>query len=289
LDILLATHRGSPGLTPSDRLLAEALEARGARVTAGPWDSIDPAGPPGSLVCIRSTWDYHLRVEEFRAWVSAFRVDPGRLWNSPETVLWNLDKGYLRGLERLGIALPITHWLPAGEYPDAGGLLQSTGWRQAVLKPRVSASAHGTILVTPESSLSVKEAASLSASGALLQEFIPEIRTRGELSLMYFGGEYSHAVCKEVAAGEFRVQPHLGGGARIIDAAPELRAFGERVLKAVPSPWVYARVDVVHAERGPLLMELELIEPELFFHLTPERADHLAHRLILLVARNAER
>jgi hypothetical protein len=287
VDILLATQRESPGLTPSDGLLAAALEVRGARVSSRPWDSIDPSSSAGRMVCIRSTWDYHLRVKEFAAWVSGFRNQPGRLWNPPATVLWNLDKDYLRSLEQLGIALPVTHWLPANESPDLGALFRSTGWRQAVLKPRVSASAHGTILATPESILSSGTAARLSTSGALLQEFIPEILTRGEVSLMFFGGEFSHAVCKEVAAGEFRVQPHLGGGARLVEPSSELRAFGERVLGTVPTPWVYARVDVVQAERGPLLMELELVEPELFFHLAPERADHLAHRLMVVAQHSA--
>ncbi len=289
MDILLATQSGSPGLTPSDRLLAAALEARGARVASLPWDAIDPAARMGGLVCIRSTWDYHLRVEEFRAWVSAFGAAPGRLWNPPETVLWNLDKDYLRSLERLGIALPPTQWLPAGSAPDPGALLRTAGWRQAVLKPRVSASAHGTILVSPESVLSTEDAERLSTTGALVQEFIAEIRTRGEVSLMFFEGKYSHAVGKEAAAGEFRVQPHLGGVARIIDPRAELRAFGERVLVAVPFPWVYARVDVVDADRGPLLMELELVEPELFFHLAPAAADRLAEPLIRLVARYGAR
>lgn len=289
MDIVLATEPASPGLTASDRLLARALTARGVRVRAAPWDAIDPADSAGGLVCIRSTWDYHHRIHEFRAWVSAFGTEPARLWNPPDTVLWNLDKDYLRSLERLGVAIPETHWLPPGASPDPRALLGKTGWGHAVLKPRVSASAHGTILVTPESSLAPEDTARLSASGALLQEFIPEIRTRGEVSLMFFGGEYSHAVCKEVATGEFRVQPHLGGGARPIEASSELRSFGERVLGAVPLGWVYARVDVVHAGRGPLLMELELVEPELFFHLAPERADHLAERLVLLVGRRQER
>jgi len=288
MDLLLATHRGAPEPTPSDRLLADALAGRGIRVTARPWDSIDPADRTTGMVCIRSTWDYHLRIDEFRAWISAFRAEPGRLWNTPDTVLGNLDKVYLRSLEPLGISLPLTNWLSPGEPLDLGALFRRTGWRQAVLKPRVSASAHGTILVTPQSVLSAEDAASLSATGALLQEFIPEIRTRGETSLMFFGGEYSHAVCKEVAGGEFRVQPHLGGAARAVEVSLELRAFGARVLRAVSAPWVYARVDVVQAERGPLLMELELVEPELFFHLAPERADHLAHRL-MLVAQNSTR
>ncbi|HEU5219733.1 MAG TPA: hypothetical protein VFU23_13820 [Gemmatimonadales bacterium] len=273
---MLATHRASPGLTPSDTLLARALEARGATVTARPWDAIDPGSDYADKVCLRSTWDYHLRIDEFRAWVSAFRATPGRLWNPPETALWNLDKEYLRGLESAGAAIPETRWLAPGQAPDHAALLHDAGWREAVLKPRVSASAHGTMLVSAESVLSASDQAHLAASGALLQEFIPEIRTRGEVSLMFLGGEYSHAVRKDVAAGEFRVQPHLGGGARLIDATPELRSFGERVLAAVPYAWVYARVDVVEAARGPLLMELELIEPELFFHLMPERAERLA-------------
>lgn len=280
MNVLLATHSGAPGLTPSDRLLAAALSAQGARVTARPWDAIDPAGAPGELVCLRSTWDYHLRVAEFRAWVSAFQGTPGRLWNPPDTVLWNLDKEYLRGLERRGIALPPTQWLAPGERPEPADLLRNARWSRAVLKPRVSASAHGTILVHAETVLSPEEAAHLAATGTLVQEFIAEIRTRGEVSLMFFGGRFSHAVCKETAAGEFRVQPHLGGEARLVETGPELRRFAERVLSAVTLPWAYARVDVVDAERGPLLMELELIEPELFLHLAPAAAADLAAELI---------
>jgi glutathione synthase/RimK-type ligase-like ATP-grasp enzyme len=287
MDILLATYQGSPEPTPSDRLLAEALARRGIPVTARPWDSIDPADRTAGMVCIRSAWDYHLRIDEFSAWVSAFRAEPGRLWNPPETVLGNLDKHYLRRLERSGIALPITHWLAPGEPVDLGALFGMTGWPSAVLKPRVSASAYGTILVTPGSTLSAEETASLSATGALMQEFIPEIRTRGEISLMFFGGRYSHAVCKEVARGEFRVQPHLGGEATVVEVSPELREFGARILEAVPSPWIYARVDLVQSERGPLLMELELIEPELFFHLAPEGADALAGQMSLVAQDSA--
>lgn len=277
-----------PGLSPSDRVLSAALEARGAVVSARPWDAVD-ASTPDTAVCIRSTWDYHLRIDEFRRWVSAFQSGPTRLWNPPDTVLWNLDKKYLHGLERQGIAIPLTRWLPSGSALDPAALFRGSGWSQAVLKPRVSASAHGTLLVTPETVLPGDVAAHLSATGALLQEFIPEIRTRGEVSLMFFDGEFSHAVCKEAAAGDFRVQAHFGGGARVIPARPELVAFGARVLAAASLPWVYARVDVVDAARGPLLMELELIEPELFFHLVPDGADRLAEGLLRRAAPGVER
>jgi glutathione synthase/RimK-type ligase-like ATP-grasp enzyme len=268
-----------PEPTPSDALLAAALEARGSRVRALPWDEIIPARWAGALVCVRSTWDYHLRAAEFRAWASSFRDSAARLCNPPETILWNLDKGYLDQLNGSGVPIPATVWLAPGAPIDLSELLARTGWRRAVLKPRVSASAHGTILVTPDSALAPEQQQRLSA-GALLQEFIPEVQTLGEISLMFFGGAYSHAVCKEAAPGEFRVQPHLGGTARRVEATAELRAFAARVLAEVPSAWVYARVDVVPAERGPLLMEVELVEPELFFTLAPEAAHGLAEAML---------
>jgi hypothetical protein len=48
----------------------------------------------------------------------------------------------------------------------------------------------------------------------------------------------------------------------------------------VPSTCLYARVDIVEAARGPLLMELELIEPELYFLYVPEAADRLARLIV---------
>lgn len=278
--IVLATYRAGAEPTPSDRLVAAALEERGLPVQSAPWDSIRPEDYPGALVCLRSTWDYHLRPAEFREWVGSFGRTRATLWNPPATVLWNLDKAYLQDLEQSGIPIPPTRWLRAGNRVDLGVLFGATGWPLAVLKPRVSASAHGTILVGPDSVLTPEDQARLSASGALLQQFVPQIQTRGEVSLMFLDGEYSHAASKEVAAGEFRVQPHLGGVARRVEATAALRAFGARVLAAVPE-WRYARVDVVEADRGPLLMEVELIEPELFFTLAPEAA----HRFADLLAR----
>jgi hypothetical protein len=220
-------------------------------------------------VCLRSTWDYHLVPGRFRDWVAAFRAPGLSLWNPPDTVLWNADKVYLRELESAGIRIPATRWVEPGERPDLDGLFRRTGWTSAVLKPRVSASAHGTHLVAPGTVLSPEERAPLERGGALFQAFVPEIRTRGEVSLMFLAGGFSHAARKQAVAGEFRVQPHLGGTSVAMTPDPGLLRFGERILAAVPGAWVYARVDIVDAEPQPVLMELELIEPELFLHLAP--------------------
>jgi glutathione synthase/RimK-type ligase-like ATP-grasp enzyme len=283
--LVLATCRSKPGLTPSDALLASSLERAGATVVAAPWDDIQPADDDSVLVCLRSTWDYHLRWPEFRTWIAGFAGPNGRLWNPAGTVLWNADKAYLRELGEAGIALPRTRWFEPGERPDCDPMLREWNLERAVLKPRVSATAFGTYLVAPGRELTDAEWAPLEASGSLLQAFVPEVESRGEISLVYLDGRFSHAVRKVPASGDFRVQRDFGGRLEAITLAGPARAFGDAVLGAFSLPWLYARVDLVESARGPLLMELELIEPDLF--LDPAAAARMAAALLARAGRAA--
>lgn len=276
--IVLATCRSKPALTSSDALLAAELERAGATVVATPWDSIAPAGEHPVTVCLRSTWDYHRRWNEFRAWVAGFADRTGRLWNPAETVLWNADKLYLRDLGAAGIALPQTRWLEPGERPDLDIILRQWKQPRAVLKPRISATAFGTYLVSAGRTLADEEWRPLEATGGLIQAFVPEVESLGELSLVYLDGQFSHAVRKRPAGGDFRVQRDFGGTVAPMVPSSEARAFGDAVLTAASRPWLYARVDLVETDRGPVLMELELIEPDLF--LTPGAAARLAAALL---------
>ena len=281
--VVLATCRPKPALTASDGHLAEALRRAGATVLAMPWDEIDPGREDG-LVCLRSTWDYHLRWDEFRDWIEGFG-QRGRLWNPPETVLWNADKSYLRDLAARGIALPRTEWLVPGERPDITRLLGEWGLTRAVLKPRISATAFGTHVVSRETRLGAEEWAALERSGCLLQAFVPEIQSRGEVSLVFLHDGFSHAVLKRPGAGDFRVQMDFGGTLEPTAPADATVAFGRAVLRTAGRPWVYARVDLVETEAGPVLMELELIEPDLF--LSPGSAARLAEGLLQGAPRSA--
>ncbi len=114
------------------------------------------------------------------------------------------------------------------------------------------------------------------ASGALLQQVVPEVVERGEISIVYLGGTFSHAVLKRAKAGDFRVQKDFGGRVEATTPSAQALAFAARVMTGVPPTCLYARVDIVESRRGPLLMELELIEPELYFLIVPEAADRLA-------------
>ena len=276
--IVLATCRSKPALTPSDALLAAELERAGATVVAAPWDTVAPAGEYPATVCLRSTWDYHRRWTEFRAWVAGFPDRTGGLWNPAATVLWNADKLYLRDLEAAGIALPRTRWFEPGERADVETILGQWNLPRAVLKPRISATAFGTYLVSADRTLSEEEWKPSEASGGLIQAFVPEVASQGEISLVYVDGAFSHAVRKRPAGGDFRVQGDFGGTVDGVAPSRGVGGFGDAVLAAVSRPWLYARVDLVETDRGPVLMELELIEPDLF--LTPAAAARLAAALL---------
>jgi glutathione synthase/RimK-type ligase-like ATP-grasp enzyme len=270
--VTLATSAKAPALTPSDALLRSALEKLGVRVDVQVWDRIAPSN---EIVCVRSTWDYHHRPDDFRQWVTSWRSRPGLLWNAPETILWNMDKIYLRSLDAQGIAIPETMFFAAQVPPD----LSMAQANALVVKPRISATALGTYRVDHRMPLTADQMAPLVRAGSMVQRFVPEILEEGELSLMFFGGRYSHAVRKRAAAGDFRVQSDFGGTVAVHRASAQERRFAERVLACIPAPWVYARVDVVQSREGLLLMELELIEPELFLTWTPQAAASFAGEL----------
>jgi glutathione synthase/RimK-type ligase-like ATP-grasp enzyme len=229
---------------------------------------------------LRSTWDYHRVPTMFRSWLQAL-ADSGRAtWNPPDVVIGNIDKIYLKGLEGAGIAIPKTQWIDRADNESIAAIMQDQRWDRAVLKPRIAATAYGTFLIGRNSSLSEDDLAPARASGALLQEVVPEVAEHGEVSMIYFGGVFSHAVLKRAQDGDFRVQQDFGGRVEQTSPSPALRGFADQVMAQVPTACVYARVDAVESSRGPLLMELELIEPELYFLFVPEAADRLAQLLV---------
>lgn len=281
MTVVFATCAHQPFITADDQPLADALRALGYRVEPEPWTDIDPATHlPGDPVVLRSTWDYHRMPTMFTAWLEAM-ADSGRpLLNPAEVARGNIDKIYLQDLERAGIAIPQTRWI---DKPDAAALaavLGDEGWAQAVLKPRIAATAYGTFLIAEDRIPPEDDLAPARASGALVQEFIPEITTGGEVSMVYAGGAFSHAVVKRARDGDFRVQKDFGGKVEEMAPPDALLAFGASVMATVPGSCAYARVDVLESARGPLLMELELIEPELYFSIVPGSAERMARAIV---------
>ena len=274
--VAIVTGRSMPK-EPADRgLLEAALVRRGLRTATVPWDErLDWAG--FGLVVIHTPWDYVQRREEFLAWACHVQ-SVTRLVNPHETIVWNSHKGYLRELARRGVPTLSTRVLRRQAPPaEIRGALDLDG--TVVVKPAVSVGAVGA-LRAPARSAAVSEHVRrlLSTGDVLVQPFEPLV-TEGELSLLYFGGRFSHAVLKTPAAGDYRVQDHHGGTVR---PCPEVTSrqleVAAAAIAAAPSPPVYARVDLIRPA-DPAVMELEVIEPELFLRHHAPAADRFAHVL----------
>ena len=279
MECVLVSCAGLPAPTASDALLAAALRARGVRVHHRAWDAIDPAHAAGQLLCLRSTWDYHLRGAEFAARLARCEAAGAMIANPAALVRWNMDKDYLRELAAAGVAMPAAEWFAPHERPDVDALRARHGWDDVVVKPRISATAHGTHRLSPGQTLGEAEWAPALASGAIVQRFVPEV-VNGELSLVYFAGQYSHAARKTPQPGDYRVQSQFGGRYAIAEASAAACELAEAALAAAPARATYARVDLLETADGPLLMELELIEPELFLTLHPAAAATFAGALL---------
>ena len=266
-----------------EHLLETALTRRGLNVKRVSWSNPAFDWSTAERTVLRSTWDYFIRKDEFLAWIEAVRSRT-RLLNPAPLVTWNSDKRYLRDLAGRGIRIPPTRFLdPLVPPDDLASLMRQSGWERAVLKPAVSAGAFETFLLSRETSSAVWEAAGhlVRRKPTLLQAYLPSIEVRGELSIVFLGGRYSHAVLKRSALGDFRVQIQHGGRyAEAIPSAAELDQASQVIASCLPAP-IYARVDFVQDEEGkPCLMELELIEPDLYCRLAPGSADRLAEAIL---------
>lgn len=272
----LVTWSGLPGLSDGDRLLRDALQSRGAEAHAVVWDDPRVRWTEYDALVVRSTWDYHKRAGEFAAWIDAREADRSRLWNPAALLRRNTHKRYLLELEARGVEIVPTRLIPAG------GEIGELPWSRVVVKPAVSATAFGTMVLecgrnaTALNTKSGGVAAALQMDhDVLVQPFLEAIHD-GEWSLIFLGGRFSHAVLKRPKPGDFRVQNDFGGSAAVVEPDPALVDAAARVLAAVDEPWLYARVDGVVVDGRFQLMELEMTEPSLFLELVPEAAERMA-------------
>jgi glutathione synthase/RimK-type ligase-like ATP-grasp enzyme len=276
--IALATSQKYSRLTDDDRLLIRPLKDLGYVAEPAVWTDPDYPWHDCAAVVIRSCWDYHLKPAEFSSWLNTLEQSAALVLNSVNTIRANIDKIYLRDLEARGVNIVPTIWLNEGRRD--GSLKQEmaeAGWTKAVVKPRISATAHNTRLVTVEGAESAQPLIdALSAGpGVMVQKFMESITSDGEWSLIFFAGEFSHAVLKKAKVGDFRVQNDFGGTFVAADP-PSLVLQTARKIVASLDATLYTRVDGVVENGRFFLMELELIEPALFLGLHPDAAKRFA-------------
>jgi glutathione synthase/RimK-type ligase-like ATP-grasp enzyme len=249
------------------------------------WSQPDVDWSSYRLAVFRSTWDYFHRFDEFAPWLAQVRTQT-RLCNDARLIHWNMDKHYLADLEARGIPIVPSRFLERGERLNLRALLDSTGWDEAVIKPCVSGGARYTYRVNRANAAEIDAVVQpiLDVEAFLLQPFVPAIMTVGEDSLMVFGGRYSHAIRKIAKPGDFRVQDDHGGTAHAYDPTAAQIELAERAIAACDPRPTYGRVDLVQDEQGEWqLMELELIEPELWLRYHPPSATKFARAIAELL------
>ena len=268
-----------------DDLVRKALESKGLKVTRLSWDDPDFDWSDTKSVLFRSTWDYFDRFEEFSTWLDRVsRVT--RLINSEKLIRWNMDKHYFLEIAEKGTQIIPTRYIEKDERIKLTDLIEETGWNKAILKPCISGGARHTYRLNPANAgAHQKQFEKLIKEEAfMLQPFIDSIVEQGELSVMVINGKFTHSVLKKAKPGDFSVQDDWGGTLHAYKPAADEIHFAENAVKNCPEKPAYARVDIAKGENGePLLVELELIEPELWFRRNPEAAKELAEAVLKIL------
>ncbi|WP_420387841.1 ATP-grasp domain-containing protein [Roseivirga sp.] len=264
-----------------DGLVVEALKAKGYRVGRKSWSDPDFDWSHTRAIVFRTTWDYFDRYEEWKNWLESVS-QVTEMINPYELIRWNMDKHYLSDLQEKGINIPETHYVEIGVTTTLTALFAQKGWTECILKPCISGAARHTYRIDL-SNIHEHEATFqqlILEEAMMLQPFQKNVVEKGEISLMVMGGQFTHAVLKIAKPGDFRVQDDFGGTVHEYEPTAEEIAFAEKAVAACSPQPFYARVDIIRDNQENLaVIEMELIEPELWFRLKPEAAEVLARSI----------
>ena len=261
---------------------AAVLSAAGIDVEPVRWtEASDLTG--FDLVLSLLSWGYHLRYEQWLDFLERCEAARVPMINPPTLLRWNSDKAYLAQLADAGIATVPTIAVEQCCDEDLEEARRHFGADWLVIKPPVSATATGTFRLGRNDSLPRES----HGRPMILQPFVEEIQNGGEFSLLLFDGELSHAVVKRPKSGDFRVQTQFGGETLPSPAPPGAELLAQAALAAAPARATYARVDIVYDDDGELrIMELELIEPQLFLDYAPDHGAAFARSILDAVQRS---
>lgn len=265
------------GYVSDDELAISPLNKLGWEIETISWRNKNVAWEDFEAVIIRTTWDYQKFPKEFLAALKEISAQT-TLENSLKIVEWNLSKKYLRELEEKGIKIVPTIWDSQKVDQTAfNHWLEYFQTEEIIIKPIISATAENTFRLTE-----FREDLSqiFAEKEFMVQPFMPNIISEGEYSLFYFGGNYSHTICKSPKKNDFRVQEEHGGIITSVKPTNQMLETAEKILLQIPELPLYARVDLVRdSENEFCLMELELIEPALYLRMNENAPKFLAETI----------
>ena len=231
------------------------------RDPATDWNRFDAVYP-----C--TAWDYPLHSDEFAAVLQKIESSSAVLINELALLQWNMRKSYLRDLESRGADIVPSLWLSGFDGADPADWFAHHEADALIIKPEVGANAQDTFVLRNPVDADTRAllVAAFQQRNFLVQPFISSVCEEGEYSLFYFAGQFSHAILKTPSSNDFRTQEEHGADIQSVQPEQGLLAAADKVVALLEPQPAYVRIDLVRGDDGRfLLMELELIEPSLYF------------------------
>jgi hypothetical protein len=282
----LVTCNEQEYLIEGERALLECFKGYNINAIEVPWNKSNIDWNDFDVVVLRQCWNYHKNLSEFTEWINKLKKDRVNLWNQQDTILWNLNKKYLFDLEQRGVRIIPSSLVTSMDLVAIKKIADKNGWNKVVVKPTVGAASFKTYLidvVRGKTSPEVNYKHELStAVEYIIQPFLPEVVAHGEYSFIFFDKQFSHSVIKKPRYGDFRTQTEFGGQERIIIPDSNLISQARDTVFSIKDDLSYARVDCIDLNGELYLMELELIEPYLFFEYSEQATNKFVQSLINL-------
>jgi glutathione synthase/RimK-type ligase-like ATP-grasp enzyme len=265
---------------PDQKLKAMLIE-NGVLAEAVVWDDPSIDWSTYDALLFRNTWDYFEKEIEFTQWLDKIEQIGVPTFNSIDIIKYNVNKFYLRDLSEKGIDIIPTVFIEKNTDFDLLNTIPQS-WKCAVIKPAFSAGSYLTSIVDKDNADAKQLEYKLynETKDLLLQKYMPEITLVGETSLLFFDNEFSHSVCKMPKEGDFRVQSQFGGLYQSTQVSEDIIAQAKKILTYFNPKLLYARVDGIIIDEKFYLMEVELIEPDLYLDHNPQAYDIFVKSII---------
>lgn len=266
MNVGILTCARLPELLESDQKLIPLFKQYNINAKAVIWDDDSIDWTTFDYLLFRNTWDYYQKENAFNDWLKKMESLGIKTLNPLAVIQQNKHKFYLKELEKKGVLILPTIFLEKNSKKNLENILPES-WKKIVIKPAFSAGSYLTKLVDRSELESIQKEFEehFETKDFLLQDFRPEIKELGETSLIFFNGNFSHAINKKPIEGDFRVQIQYGGNYTLVEPSIELITQAQAILKQIPEKLLYARIDGIVKDKHLHLMEIELIEPDLYF------------------------
>ncbi|MFV8334064.1 ATP-grasp domain-containing protein [Flavobacterium sp. GSP14] len=284
MKIAILTCEKLPDLNPEDQNIITELAKHNINVKATIWDDKTVNWTDFDYLIFRNTWDYFEKETEFKIWIDQIEKLGIKTLNPIAIIQQNIHKFYLRDLQKLGVTILPTVFIDKTNHLNLTEVIPSH-WKKAVIKPAFSAGSYLTEVfdVSEIQTINEKYKSIAAEKELLLQEFMPEIQTIGETSFIFFDKKFSHAVNKKPVDGDFRVQSLFGGQYTLVQPTTTLIEKAQKIVNTFPDHLLYARVDGIIINSELHLMEIECIEPDLYFNLSENALERFVNAIVELI------